>query len=221
LKSIISRGLIFDLPSIYHGRLIKLLAARYPDYRAFFVFSGMGETVTFLKGCLGDRFDQDRISDPARNEAGEVCFDRPFLPPDSRKSGKNVRVLLPILPFRLGDCPIVACLRDRPRTVDIRGATLSPLILSGLLRATRDLDRFSPPPWFAEGSMQDPPGWTQRGPYMIPRCGTAEYPEVFGQFLNQGLLLSPYFTTPSILPGEASEGELKKMIRLFHQIPGK
>jgi len=43
---------------------------------------------------------------------------------------------------------------------------------------------------------------------------------VFRAFLARGVLLSPFHPGPSILPGEASEGERRLVVSLFHAIPG-
>ena len=221
LKDTISKGLIFDLPSIYHHRLQRALSEMYPAFETFPLYASSTEALDLISSIKGESFVSGMISDPAKGEYGEVCYDRPFLPPEAHGCTGQVRILLPILPFRIGDAPVVVCLREPDHADRPVQRPLSPVLLAGLLRAIHDLKRFETPPWFKTGFLDGAYGWIQRGPYITPRFDFRIYPEVFDEFRNRGILLSPSPGLPSILPGEASEGEIEKMIRLFKQFPGK
>ena len=229
LKSVLSRGLIFDLPSIYGQRLIQELQKRYSGFNAIHICSTFEQALRILSRALGQNITETDICDPAKGESGPVAYDRPFLgsktvglkPLDSdvgKTEGSSIKALLPLVPFRIGASPVILCLRGGVRgKEEVR--VISPLLLAGLLRSIHSLMRFIPPPWFVEPLFGDHAEWIQRGPYVIPRFEFKLYDEVFRSFLSEGILLSPRYEEPSILPGEASEGELKKMVRLFSEIP--
>jgi hypothetical protein len=63
-------------------------------------------------------------------------------------------------------------------------------------------------------------GWARRGPYIRATFSAGEYSRVFGAFLRAGVLLSPVYPGPSILPGECSPGEARLLAGLFARIPG-
>jgi hypothetical protein len=90
-----------------------------------------------------------------------------------------------------------------------------------MLRCFHDLNKYALPSWFTPNLLQDCSGWVQKGLYVLATCQPAFYRSVFQIFLRQGFLISPNFPGPSILPAEASPGELEKMIRLFRENPGK
>jgi len=254
LKSVLSRGLIFDLPSIYHRRLIRELQKRYSGFNAIYICSTFEQALLILSRFLGQSITETDICDPAKGESGPVVYDRPFLgsktvglkPLDSdatETESSTMRALLPIVPFRIGASPVILCLRGEAPGLGVAGrgvaraaepasaaarrrdrdkeevSLISPLVLAGVLRSIHSLNRFIPPPWFADPLFDESAEWIQRGPYVIPRFESELYSQVFRHFLSEGVLLSPCYEEPSILPGEASEGELKKMVRLFSENP--
>ena len=230
IKNVISRGLIFDLPSIYERRLIRELSRRFAPFSVVRICSSRADALELVNRRLGERFSWDEIKDPVLEERGHVCFHRPFLsiPPSEQGSlrADDVRAVLPLLPFSIGQAPIPVCFRE-DTGAGLNADTpdgehpVSPLLLAGLLRSIYDLDRFEKPEWYQGHLFNELKSWKQAGPYMVPRFPSENYPEVFQAFLENGFLLSPAYRTPSILPGEASPGEMKKMIRLFHKYPGE
>ncbi len=230
IKNVISQGLIFNLPSIYERRLIMELSRRFAPFSAVRICSSRSDALDLLNRRLGGRLSWDEIKDPALEELGHVCFHRPFLSIPPYKHGNlktdNVKAVLPLLPFSIGQAPIPVCFREDPGAGFNTGTPdgehpVSPLLLAGLLRSIYDLDRFEKPEWYQGRLFNKLKSWKQAGPYMVPRFPSENYPEVFQAFLENGFLLSPAYRTPSILPGEASPGEMKKMIRLFHKYPGE
>ncbi len=131
------------------------------------------------------------------------------------------RVLIPILPLAVGGGPVVVCFRDKLPEGFPASDQISPMLLAGLTRTVYDLLCHRMPDWYAEDLLAGAPGWEQRGPYITASCGEARYAEVFHAFLAQGFLLAPDYPGPSILPWEVSPGELKKMCKLFNEIPGE
>jgi hypothetical protein len=201
MKNVMSRGLIFDMPSLYIPRLCKELSRRYPAYRSFLLAGNLAEAMALLSRLTG-----------TLGKTGAISYHRPFLPEPA-----NVRALLPVFPFRVGGGPTIVCLKDGDPVSCSRD--FSPFLIAGLLRSMHNLRRFVPPPWYDGALLRGSKGWIQRGPYIAPAFDTALYPTIFKRFLDEGILLSPCCDEPSILPGTATEGELKKMVRLFSEYP--
>jgi hypothetical protein len=51
--------------------------------------------------------------------------------------------------------------------------------------------------------------WDRRGPYLVPKIRRSRYPEFFAACLDKGILVSPDYDTPSIVPYVADPGEFK------------
>jgi len=62
--------------------------------------------------------------------------------------------------------------------------------------------------------------WVQIGPYLRPTFDRDDYPREFRRCLERGVLLNPDPNAPSILPGEASAGELDKISKLLNNDRG-
>jgi hypothetical protein len=54
----------------------------------------------------------------------------------------------------------------------------------------------------------------REGPLLYPRCAEADYPALFRAALGKGLLLSPDWGLPSLVPGDFDDGELKPLSAL-------
>jgi hypothetical protein len=57
------------------------------------------------------------------------------------------------------------------------------------------------------------PFWDRRGPYLIPKMRASRYREFFLSSLDKGILISPDYGTPSIVPFVADAGEFKALTR--------
>ena len=54
--------------------------------------------------------------------------------------------------------------------------------------------------------------WDRRGPYLVPKMRKSRYPEFFTACLDKGLLISPDYGVPSIVPFSADPGEFKPLL---------
>ena len=221
LKDTISRGLVADLPSVFGGRLIRMLRTMFPAYRDFRLSGSPAEALRLACLYLGRNVADAEVVDPlfqpeqARNAA--VSLWRPLLsdPPAAE-------VLFPVLPFAMAGVPVVVCFRGSlPRDFPEQ-APISGVLLAGLLRSLLELQRFSMPQWLRPDLLAGCNGWRRQQLYVIPEFDLAEYERVFEAFLDAQVLLSPEAPYLSILPGgEISKGELGKMIGLFRTYPGE
>jgi hypothetical protein len=222
MKDALSRGLAARLPSRYEGRLLKILGGLFPSYRRFGLYSCLHSCLEAVSRFLGASVGPGDVRDPAveasRGTNGPpVSFWRPFL---ERSAATEAEVLIPLLPQAGAGTVIPACFKgDLPE--GLPGSDLiPPYILCGTLRAMTDLSRCPSRDPALLRKVEGAPGWRSNGPYLEALCGASDYPSVFRSFLDEGVLLCPVFPGPSILPGEASAGEIRKLARLFHSSGG-
>lgn len=221
LKNTISKGLVADLPSIYSGRLRRLLQEMFPEYKDFRLTGstaeGMQLASLYLDRNIGPNDFVDPLTEQGQSAAGEVRLWRPLFS-DSIPG----EVLFPVLPFSMAGAPSVVCFRKILPPEFPGQKPISAVVLAGLLRCLQDLGRFVLPEWYRPDLLGKCPGWRQTGIYLVPEFDLGLYEQVFEGFLEAGLLLSPAAPYVSILPGgEISKGELRKMIGLFFAFPGK
>jgi len=219
VKAALDRGLAAAVPTAWEARLLAALAARFPAYRTFRLYASRDRALEAAARVLGVAPSVAEVADPAleldaAGQAGEIGLWRPFLGCDP-----PWRVVLPVLPFTLGGSPAAAGFRDLlPADVepsDFVSAAAAVAALRGLAGVT---DARTPDP-FGPRDLAECPCWRRRGPYVRPVFDAGAYPGVFREFLRRGVLLSPYWREPSILPGEASRGERDLVVELFHSIP--
>ncbi len=218
MKDALSRGLSARLPSQYEERLLKILARLFPSYRCFRLYSCLHRCLEAASIFLGARVEREDVFDPALGAPGalppRVSFWRPFL----LEAGTEAEVLIPILPH-VGTVT-AACFKCGPSEEAPGSDLIAPYLLAGTLRATADLMRGPIRDTAPLRVVAEAGGWQSNGPYVKALCGASAYGGIFRSFLGAGVLLSPVFPGPSILPGEASEGEIEMLKRLFQSNGG-
>lgn len=225
LKNVLSRGLLADLPSLYAGRLERALAGLLPDFPQVRITSCLPAALALVSRYLGREVGVEEIRDPALGSAGgnstaEVAWWRPLMAGEPA-AVPHPRVLLPVLPFAASGGPVAVCFSGSLPADFPPSETVSPVLLAGATRCLFDLRRYRRPEWLRDDLVQGTSGWSQRGIYLSARCAEERYGELFAAFLNQGVLLNPRWPGPSILPAEASSGEVAKMTQLFRETPGE
>jgi hypothetical protein len=225
LKDVLSRGLLADLPSLYGRRLERALAGLLPAFPQVRIASCLPAALALVSRYLGREVRVDEIRDPALDSTGgggapEAAWWRPLLT-GQPVAGPPPRVLLPVLPFAASGAPVAVCFSG-PLPADFPPSeTVSPVLLAGATRCLSDLRHYRRPEWLRDDLLQGASGWSQRGIYLSARCAAERYGELFAAFLDRGVLLNPRWPGPSILPAEASAGEVAKMIQLFQETPGE
>ncbi len=221
VKEVVSKGVLTDLPSVYGERLEKALKRLFPGYAAVRFFSSRERALELASLHLGGKLEEEEIHDPVLPGGAkkEAAYWRPLLSDSPEEP--EAEVLFPILPFSMGGVPEAVCFKHNPARGLPESDIISPVILAGVLRSLACLNKYHFPPWFRQDLLKSSDGWIQRGIYLRPNFSAGLYKICFFNFLKEGFLLSPGYPGPSILPAEASPGEIKKMIKLFKQNPGK
>jgi hypothetical protein len=221
IKDVISKGTIFDLPSIYTKRLEQALCRRFPEFPYVYLAGSPEGALRIAALYLGREISSSDIRDPfsRTKKTGSILRRYPFVKDAQAEEG--VSVLMPVIPFAMGGSPAALCFRHAPPEGFPLSEVISPVILAGALRALDDLKNFyRQADWFKEELLKGKRGWLQRGIYITATFKEELYAGVFKSFLEGGVLLNPGYPGPSILPAEASPGELKRMVDLFSKFTG-
>lgn len=206
LKNVLSKGIVFEAPSVYSGRLRRAVGELLPAYPYIRVYEHQLRTAEVLRS-LGLIRQDEEISDPLlADEIPSVSLWRPFL-------GDNFSlppVVAPVLPFPGRFVPSLLCFADDPGKAVPESEICSPLLLAGLTRIVYDLLKFIRDCDREGWKRFDLPFWKRHGPYLLPVCRSEdEYTAMFMSFLENGIFLSPRFPGASIVPAEYNEGEIK------------
>ncbi len=222
IKSTVSRGLFAEYPSIYDGRLEKILKLMFTDYPVFRLYANRERTMEALSLALGKRIRGSQILDPAMtpDTHGQIMYWRPFIP----EQQVQPNLLLPTFPFPGSFAPQVVCVRDTELLAKMPPSDmLSPFLLDVLIKTISALIRtmHSPAGYGSEFQrMLDLLEWDRRGPYINTRLDSAAYIEVFKKALEQGVLLPPGENYPIIIPREFSDGEIQGVLRFVRSVNG-
>lgn len=220
MKDVIAKGIIFDLPSIYTKRFEQALCRRFPEF-PYVYLAGSPEGALLLAALyLGREVSSSDICDPFSRSKGKGDIFRHYPFVKDAQAEERASVLMPVIPFVMSNSPAALCFRHAPPEGFPVSELISPVILAGALRALHDLKNYRQADWFREELLKGKRGWLQRGIYITANFDEELYAGVFKSFLEQGVLLNPGYPGPSILPAEASPGELKRMVDLFGKFPG-
>ena len=225
MKSALSQGLAASLPSVWEKRLAAALARafpRYPEVRLYSSHERAWDAVCrYLGGPLRPPLHDPALDAVPRGDAAVAVW-RPLLP----VAASGARALLPLLPFRVAGAPAPACFADAEASTVPQSDTVPGFILAAALRGFTSV---LSPPEGGRGPLANPPvekaldaahGWSRAGPYVKALFPESEYPRVHAEFMRAGVLLSPGYPGPSVLPGDCSPGESRLLADLFTGIPG-
>ena len=212
IKNVISCGLITDLPSIYQKRIKKELSITFKQYKSFFIFNSMEEALNIISRIKGKAID--KISDQVFENIYKVSYYRPFLSENTLKElYSKADILIPLFPFSVGGSPVIVCFKEIIENDFER--PISPFILAGTLKSINNLKKAVLPEYQFNINNEY---WIKKGIYIIPKIKPEKYKKIFKFFIDNRILISPEINKPSILPGEVSPGEIKKMIGIFNNI---
>jgi hypothetical protein len=213
IKSTVSRGLVSEYPSVFEGRLEKLLAQLFPDCPVVRIYSDR-RTVEGLVRLVSS--DAQAIYDPACSDPenrAEVSYWRPYL----GDGGANSVMLLPILPFPGSFIPQVVCCKDKTLGSELPPSDcVSPLLLDLLVKATASLICELKEEETVAKRMDNPLEgvFETRGPYGMTHLDPIRYREFYREALRLRVVLPPSESVPFIVPGAYSRGDVDEFLKL-------
>lgn len=211
IKSTVSRGLISEYPSVFDGRLEKLLATLFPGHPVIRIYS---EKQTALQ--VARRVRSDAIFDPSCTSgqaSRTVSYWRPFL----GFGGADSVMLLPILPFPGSFVPQVVCLKEEACTAGLPPSDhVSPLLLDLLIKSTSSLIREMESDETVAKRMDNPLSglFETKGPYGLTGLSESRYEEFAREALALGVMLPPSAEIPFIVPGVYTKGDIQSFVEL-------
>jgi hypothetical protein len=224
IKSSIDMGLLRPLPSVWEGRAKKALMEAFPGFSGAVAFRNEERALRGLGEFLGLRTDDLALLDVASRDAGErlgsgrvdALVVRPFGERLLQWQAAVPRFALPLLPCPSALAPGIVLVRDARDLDALRGELAPPASLACAAGALRELAAFSRiygEELWRRSDRRLSPFFERRGPYLYPRCAESEYEGFFRSALAAGILVSPRFELPSILPADFDDGELAALAR--------
>lgn len=232
-KAGLDKGLASPLPSIYERRLTKALLELYPDYRAACAFVDREAAALALAKVFGGR---DRISGGL--SLNDLVLDPALRPiPAAPTEGKLALLLRPFgeylaaeaaaaesmgaalvrLPCPRSLSPSVLLFKRPEDAAAIAHNPVPPVLLASAVKSLAEYKAYRASVGEALWKKADARLcrlFERRGPYLFPKCAAADYSRLFESALQRGVLLSPEFGRPSMLPGEFDDGELKPLAEI-------
>lgn len=232
-KNCMDMGLVSPLPGVWSRRLEKSLLAWKPGYASVCVFPSEPEAIAALAAYAGSLAEGRGGTGPGA-ELPAVRIERPFgeyLPAaggiGASYSGYALegRVSLALLPLPAGlsfgallfaDADEAARFREAPGSAaegfvaDFRFAAAN--------RAIGEIERFSEAyaePLWARIDCCTGGIFERRGPWLLPLYPPEMHAGCFKACLEKGILISPDYRTPSLVPGEFDIGEVAPLRSVF------
>lgn len=214
LKDTASRGLISEYPSVFEGRLEKLLARLFPDYADFRLYADAQ-----VVRQVAMKVSSDSLYDPACSPPTDhhpVSFWRPYL----EVGGADSELLFPILPFPGSFIPQVVCIKELALADEMPPSEpVSPLLLDLLIKTVATLIRSLESDEAVAKRKTNPLSglFETRGPYGITHLDSSRYREFAQEALGLKVVLPPSEDIPFITPGEYSKGDIDVFLKLAEQ----
>jgi hypothetical protein len=239
-KAETDKGLASPLPSIHSRRLTKALAAAWPGYAAARFYAdpsrarrallawaratGHGDRAAAAAGAeaqgvaVGSDPEASLLWDPARrgrqSETALARLERPFASFLPEEAAQPLGLAWLRLPCPRAFSPVVLLARTEEAAASLPAEDLPPLQLAVAAKALAEFAAFSrgqsEEAW-RKSDRRLAPLFERTGPYLYPRCAQDAYPAFFAAALAKGVLLSPFWELPSLLPAEFDDGELKAL----------
>ena len=207
IKNLLSRGQIAAYPSVHTAQARRALETLVPEAAAVRIFSSPERALSAVRAHFGGDLTFDDIVDPAlgRLRSGRAAYWRPFVDMDEI----DAPVLLPVLPVATPPAAVSVVFRERPGDGVPESDMCSPVSVAALKRSIYDLLAYVEACDRSQWERFDAYSlWTRRGPYLSLNVAESDFVILHADFMAHGLVISPCFPGPSIIPGEYSAGEL-------------
>ncbi len=94
----------------------------------------------------------------------------------------------------------------------------SPAQLAAARRQLAFLANTTERPIAFDPELRAPDLWERRGAYLLARCSRQAYNTVFDAYLAAGIVLSPRYPGPSVVPAVLSDGEVQKAVAVTDHV---
>ncbi len=231
-KASVDMGLCSSLPSFWEKRLEKAIGILWPDFAGMRFFASEAEALFALAGTSDDfprLFAGNSESMAPVSIAGALSsFERrvrvesPFgeYRTEREKAPERLafggRLALGILPLQPAWSFGILLAREAAdlgplAAADPAFSLIPPVKLAVAVRSLSDFFAFSQK--FGEAHWSRMDGFTgtlfrRSGPWLYPLYPKADHVRVFGSCLEKGILISPEYECPSLIPGEFDKGEV-------------
>ncbi len=222
IKSTLSRGLFAPYPSIYQGRVEKLLLELFPDFPYVVYLPKEISLVDAIQRVATEQSLNPTITDMAFQTPPykDILLWRPFANKEQSGAGSidseyfgAVQLIIPKLPVVSDVFPKLILARSPISS--ITSSMQSPFVYDGMVKvlahlrsALQSVYRMPTP---LESAI-DRLGWQRIGPYVHTPFSQVVYESFVKSGLERGFFLPPNQETPLILPRELSSGEQAKLI---------
>jgi hypothetical protein len=228
------KGLLRPYPGLYEHRLEKAVLAAWPTFKALRFYLNeeralataahlQGRTVDTLELIETFEADPDNASDatgvtecvaaggPLIGTDGGLAKLRPFA-----STPRGCTLALARLPCPRPLAPACLLASDPAWLEDEPGDLVPGMMHYAAARAMASLEKVNRDGSYGEELWQRfdrrmAPYFRRFGPYLLPRVDASEYEAFFKAALEGGVLISPHYTMPSMVPPEFDDGELKKL----------
>ncbi|HEY9054548.1 MAG TPA: hypothetical protein VIO60_06990 [Rectinemataceae bacterium] len=203
-KEIIDKGLVSGLPSPWEGRLLKALGLLFPKVLSFALFSSETEARAALEA-----------------EKLEFATERPFGEYLIGKRGEQDRFLA-ILPLEPDFSPgVIGFPNSSTPLLRAHGLPISPLKAALAARSIPGYMRMrasSIESRWAKVDRHIVGLFSRSGPWLRPIYPETEHERVFREALDLGLLISPEYHTPSMIPADFDSGEIALLGKISRHV---
>ncbi len=212
IKSTVSRGLLAPYPSVYGGRVERMIKKLFPSAGTVRVYRNRERMVEAVAAACHKPVSRVKIEDPLSHRRGEVMLWRPFLPDQPA----GVPFLVPVLPFPGDFTPFVVTAAD-PGAELPPSDTVSPFLSDTLVKVISELSgKLSAPP---ENDLIcfDSSFWERRGMYLVFNMEQDAYSVFYAKALSAGIFLPPSADRAGIIPLEYEPGQVRKFLTLLKE----
>ena len=212
IKSTVSRGLLAPYPSVYGGRVERMVRKLFPSAGTVRVYRNKDRLSSAVAAACHKPASHVKIEDPLSHRRGEVMLWRPFL----LDQPEDVPFLVPVFPFP-GDFSPFAIVAADPGAELPPSDTVSPFLSDTLAKVISELsERLSAPPE-DDLSCFDSSLWERRSRYLVFNMEQDAYRSLYIKALAAGIFLPPSADITGIIPLEYESGQVKKFLTLIKE----
>ena len=233
MKQAIEKGVFFSCRTRYDSRLkkaVELLSGRNIDFSVFpgeeALFSALGiDLPSFFPERENEKSSvknkKEKTESHNKAASTDTVFWHPFSGDSLKELLNNYSFVVPVIPFpgTLSPRIVLSASSSLPASGQV-----SPVVLAAYITAVYNLINFSESDLYKIWDSEEEyirRLWRIKGIYLIPCYEEHFHKKIFINLLEQGYLISPDYSVPSILPGKISKGEMNNFIKTVINIAGE